>query len=291
MTFLVGAGRSGTTLLYKVLCLHSDIAYLNNYHNRLPWLRADLLSKLALREPHSKMAAWFNDAGNAYFVNRPWLKKLIPTPVEGEAFLASCGLPLFPDENERLSKDAIDCLHHKFSLLQQGTNAKTVVCKRTANNRRIPLLESAFPTARYIHLIRDGRDVTHSLSKVEWWDNLTLWWDGRTTAQLEAAGEDRLRICARNWVREVEKLRCSLAAVAQDRRLEIRYEAFLAQPMTELGKIFDFLNLPFDQKYRDAVTSLKLKTRPKAWSNVWSAEQLSGVLRETDPLLSQLGYR
>ena len=35
-TFLIGAARSGTSLLYKGLCLHPDAAYFNNYLRRLP---------------------------------------------------------------------------------------------------------------------------------------------------------------------------------------------------------------------------------------------------------------
>ena len=36
-TFLIGAARSGTSLLYKGLCLHPDAAYFNNnYVRRLP---------------------------------------------------------------------------------------------------------------------------------------------------------------------------------------------------------------------------------------------------------------
>ena len=38
VAFLVGAGRSGTTLLYKLLCLHPQVAYISNYENRFGWL-------------------------------------------------------------------------------------------------------------------------------------------------------------------------------------------------------------------------------------------------------------
>ncbi|MBV9253816.1 MAG: sulfotransferase, partial [Actinobacteria bacterium] len=34
--FLVGAPRSGTSLLYKALCLHPDAAYISNWVNRFP---------------------------------------------------------------------------------------------------------------------------------------------------------------------------------------------------------------------------------------------------------------
>lgn len=291
VTFLVGAGRSGTTLLYKVLCLHPDIAYISNYHNRMPWLRADLLSRVLLRDPTACLSAWFRDSGNAYFVDRPWTKKFFPTPVEGEALLGKCGLPLFPSRDEILSNKTIANLRRAFSLIQHGAHAKTVVCKRTANNRRVPQLNNAFPAARYIQLIRDGRDVAHSLSQVDWWENHTVWWDGRTAAEMEAAGEERLRICARNWVKEIEELDSALERIAKDKQLEIRYESFLASPVEELEKIIDFLGLSFTSEYRDSLISLNLRPRPNAWSKRWSKNELSSVLSEAGPLLNRLGYQ
>ena len=41
VAFLVGAGRSGTTLLHKLLCLHPQIAYISNYENRFAGFRTD----------------------------------------------------------------------------------------------------------------------------------------------------------------------------------------------------------------------------------------------------------
>ena len=34
--FLVGAARSGTSLVYKALCLHPDVAYISNWVARYP---------------------------------------------------------------------------------------------------------------------------------------------------------------------------------------------------------------------------------------------------------------
>ena len=35
--FLLGPARSGTSLLYKLLCLHRDVAFISNYVARAPW--------------------------------------------------------------------------------------------------------------------------------------------------------------------------------------------------------------------------------------------------------------
>ena len=44
--FLIGAPRSGTSLLYKCLALHPDLGYISNYNERLPrWESVSLLNR------------------------------------------------------------------------------------------------------------------------------------------------------------------------------------------------------------------------------------------------------
>lgn len=288
--FLVGAGRSGTTLLYKLLGLHPKIAFISNYENRARWLPAGLMSHLLAGKIDAKLGAWFNQSSNAYFVNRPLRKKLFPTPVEGESIYQRCGVPLIPEADYRPSQRTIGCLQAVFESIRRGLDADVMLSKRTANNRRIPILSQIFPDARYVHLIRDGREVADSLSKVEWWDDHVLWWSGRTAAELERSGEPRISICARNWKLEMDELYRGLAAIPADRVLEIRYETLLSEPIHQLGSILDFLGLEMTAEYARAIESLNLKYRPGGWSKHWTSDQIDAVLREQQPLLNRLGY-
>jgi omega-hydroxy-beta-dihydromenaquinone-9 sulfotransferase len=289
IAFLVGAGRSGTTLLYKLLSLHPAVAYVSNYDVRLPWLAPRLVARTAAARPAAKVGAWFNSSGNAYFVRRPWLKRFFPTPVEGEALYARCGMPLIPTTEFRLDGRSSERLRRSFARIRRNAGAAIVLSKRTANNRRLPQLDAVFPSARYVHLIRDGREVADSLARVEWWSGHTLWWDGRTAAEVEQSGQDRLTICARNWVREMQELEAGLAAIDAGRVLEVRFEHLLASPLAELGRILEFLRVPATDEYRRTVESLQLGQRSGAWSR-WSPAELENVLAEERPLLEQLGY-
>jgi|SRR5215218_10657530 len=50
--FLVGVPRSGTTLLYKLLCLHPDVAYISNWMRIAPGVPAlALVNRLTSRFP------------------------------------------------------------------------------------------------------------------------------------------------------------------------------------------------------------------------------------------------
>ena len=50
--FLIGAPRSGTSLLYKCLALHGSSSYISNYNERLPrWEVTAYLNRLPARVP------------------------------------------------------------------------------------------------------------------------------------------------------------------------------------------------------------------------------------------------
>jgi hypothetical protein len=290
VAFLVGAGRSGTTLLHKLLCLHPQIAYISNYENRFAWFPDGLACGAIAQRLDEKLDAWFDKGGNAYFVKRPWLKKLFPTPNEGESVFRACGMPLIPTADYRPDAATTACLRGRFEQIRQRSKAAIFLSKRTANNRRIPQLAEIFPEARYVHLIRDGRDVAQSLSTVEWWDQHQVWWDGRTPLEMEHAGEARLAVCARNWVREEQELQTHLAAIAPRRLLVLRFEELLRDPRPLLERVLQFLGVEFTEAYRKAIELLNLQPVRAKWSTEWDADQLGTVLKEVQPLLAKLGY-
>ncbi|HEV7432371.1 MAG TPA: sulfotransferase [Steroidobacteraceae bacterium] len=290
VAFLVGAGRSGTTLLHKLLCLHQQIAYISNYENRFPWFPDGLAARVIAGRLEDKLNAWFDKRGNAYFINRPWLKKIFPTPHEGESVFASCGIPLFPAPDYRPDASTAACLRRRFGQIRNRAGAAIFLSKRTANNRRIGQLLSIFPAARFVHLVRDGREVTQSLSTVEWWDNHQVWWDGRTPLQMERSGEPRLAVCARNWVREMQELHEQLAHVDPSRLFVLRFEELLRDPLRHLERVMQFLGVDFTVPYRAAIESLNLRPVGAKWTSEWNADQLACVLKEAQSMLGQLGY-
>jgi hypothetical protein len=290
IVFLVGAGRSGTTLLYKLLCLHPAVAYISNYENRLEWFPDGIAARAVSWRLEEKSRAWFNSSGNAYFTNRPLLKKAFPTPHEGESIFEACGVPLFPARGDRPDEQTARRLRARFDRIRRRAGASTFLSKRTANNRRIEYLSAIFPDARFVHLVRDGRDVARSLASVAWWDRHRVWWDGRTALEMEQSGEPRLSICARNWVREFEEVRTQLAAIDPTSSMELRYETLLQDPVRQLEKVLQFIGLERLACFRATIRSLKLRPQSPSRETTLEGHQLDCVLRETRPLLRELGY-
>jgi len=292
MTFVIGPGRSGTTLLYKLLCMHPEVAYISSIENHLPWLSASLTGRVRVNSYAHKLRYWFLKGGNAYVVKRHLLQKLIPVPVEGERLYRYHGLPAQPERDQEFGIFAGAALRRVFAQLRKVARKTVFISKRTANNRRLPMLDAAFPTASFINLQRDGRDVAASLSAVGWWDNHPLWWEPnhRTPKQAAALGEDKLRLCARNWVAEAEAIENGFETIEPTRVLALQYEDLLAEPLKEMRRVLDFVGLPSSADYEDAITNLRLAARPSTWQTTWTPEQTSMVNYEQKQQLARQGY-
>ena len=166
----------------------------------------------------------------------------------------------------------------KIALKQGVAN---VVEKSCANSLRIPFVDAIFPKARYLFIVRDGRDTVVSaeerwkasfdpvyaakkLRYVPWSDlpiyaarfgfnrirqllskenRLSFW-----GVQLDVMDEllqqcDLQEVCALQWKMCVEKSAADLKALAPERTLQVKYEDFVREPVQELERILPFLGV------------------------------------------------
>ncbi|MEQ8207887.1 MAG: sulfotransferase, partial [Woeseia sp.] len=112
----------------------------------------------------------------------------------------------------------------------------------------------------------------------------------RTPKQATARGEDKLRLCARNWVAEADAIETGFETIEPTRVLELQYEQLLAEPLVEMRRVLDFVGLPSSSAYEDAITQLGLVARPSTWQTTWTAEQTAMVNREQKQQLARQGY-
>lgn len=98
--------------------------------------------------------------------------------------------------------------------------------KTPGHARHLVAIEALLPEARFVHLIRDGRDVAASLRE-----------------QPFAPGDGGIEAVAAHWREELLAARAAGARVAHYH--EVRYERLLAEPEATLREICDFAELPF----------------------------------------------
>lgn len=91
----------------------------------------------------------------------------------------------------------------------------------------IPLLASLFPEARFVHVLRDGRDVALSMMDL---------------GRLHRGGASPALV----WARRVRRGRAAGRALGRERYAELRYEQLVEDPERALRPLCRFLELPYD---------------------------------------------
>lgn len=160
----------------------------------------------------------------------------------------------------------------------------------------LPFLDLVFPRARYVHLLRDGRDVAfsdHVAPESDFWKKIYF-----STARIERWNGLKLNhttylrhphvFNARHWVNSVVVGRHH-GAMTGGRAVEIRHEDVVADPQGAMRRLFDRLGLPMDEAgVRGQAASVrdggigKHRTQP--------ARQQRAVLRVLGPTLEAFGY-
>jgi Sulfotransferase family len=122
-------------------------------------------------------------------------------------------------------------------IIERYATANSIALDRTApihwvehspeSSRSLDLLASAFPTARFIHIVRDPRAVYSSMRQLLRWNV----WEPRKAARLWNISVDRCR----RFVEQMPK-----------RSFEVRYEDLVAAPEAHLRSICDFAGIAFE---------------------------------------------
>lgn len=160
----------------------------------------------------------------------------------------------------------------------------------------VPVIDAVFPQARYIHLVRDGRDVAfcdHAVPDTPFWKKVYFGTDRLMTWRgLRLGFKDYHRhshlFNAAHWCASVSLGR-SYGAMLGPRHLEVRYESLCRDFRGELGRVAAFLGL---EDRDDTVAALErtVSTRSIGKHRDRPARHVREVLEIEAPLLLSLGY-
>ena len=212
--FIIGSGRSGTTLLRSILIADGSIAIppesfvifkvYRKFHTyaHLGWRD---LSRLIIAEFESQEQF------------RRWNTNVFPC--YQEAFQ----LP----ENERSLSRLIEIVFRQY-MKDNNQTATMWGDKTPLNTYYYNWMLKLYPHAKYIHMLRDGRDVVASLIKSELYSDVqdACW---RWTAGVKRAQKLGVQVSGENF-------------------LEIRYEDLVRNTEDEVKRLCFFLDIPFSAK-------------------------------------------
>jgi hypothetical protein len=158
--------------------------------------------------------------------------------------------------------------------------------------QHLRLLERLFPDARFVHLIRDGRDAALSFLSVP------------TGIMTEGWGHPRdAQGFACQWATEVRSARALGGRVGHERYLELRYEELVSDPPAELRRVCKFAGLEYDDGMLGYVGRTdsarkehqqRLNEPPRVGARDWRSEMATADVATFEAvagdLLSDLGY-
>ena len=274
--FIVGCPRSGTTLLKRVVDAHPEITITRETH----WI-----TKLL-------------EGDDAASVGAPVTRALLDRLLADERYQR---LRLDPAPLERLVAGDRPVSYAELVTTvydQHGAKkGKPFVGDKTPRYvRHIAVLHELFPHARFVHLIRDGRDVCLSV----------LDWKRRHESFTKFATweEDRVSTAALWWEARVRAGREAGTPLAPGLYRETIYDAFVADPEAACRELCDFLDVRYSERMisfhegherDDASLSAKRAWRPitpglRSWRTEMSARDLERFEAAAGALLDELGY-
>ena len=268
--FVVGVGRSGTTLLRLMLNSHPRLAVPYEGHF-IPRYIADSprfgvltdrnnrrrLVEAILGEP--MVRKWDHSWDKQDLIDRTELNPTLPGVVAGlyEQYAAAKGKPRWGDKSEYIDG--------------------------------IPDISHLFPTSKFIHIVRDGRDVANSVLRLPWGPSdlisAATWWN------------DYVWVCRRMG-----------QILGPDRYHEVRFEDLIYDPEESLGQICHFLGedfsrdmlnyhrhhqeqIPDDRKWQHRNSDAPPNTnRAYAWKHDMRPVDVAIFNRYGGRMLAELGY-
>ena len=221
--FVIGTGRCGTTMLaqmlnsHSMICVPPEIQILFEYSNNGP-----------------RLYEIFKEKKNEYFGPKDFVEliearcpKKLHVYFDYKGFFEKQQYPI------RSFKKLVNSL---FSEIAESKHKKIFIDQTPWYGQGIDILNELFPNAKYIHMIRDGRDVSISYARTPWWH--------------DDIGQNLER-----WHAEVRQIIDSSNQILNpNQMLQVRYEDFVEQPEVELRRICEHLGVKFEYAMLDTAT-------------------------------------
>ena len=272
--FIGGCGRSGTTLLRSTIGASGDVAggpELNIHTNLLstfskypflPKVSFLLFDEIVLAETSEKF-----DIPRGELIRIRGVSKCLP-----------------------------DFLDKFLGLLLLRSGKRRVVEKTPKNVTILPFLFSSFPRSKFIHIIRDGRDVVCSLRNHPRFIP-------KNGEMIPSGITNPISKCTKRWVHDVS---AGLLLRKNPQYLEVFYEKLVENPEEELKSVCRFVGIEFtpqmlekksitsgDEKYSTVSANAKGEiegSRVGRWRKDLSREEAEEFEKIAGALLQELGY-
>jgi omega-hydroxy-beta-dihydromenaquinone-9 sulfotransferase len=235
--FIIGAPRSGTSILYDSLSAHPGFSYITDKHNSEHW-------EELLKYRHEDLK---------YLIKLNYNQKLVAPkfinpdhPNEGTAVW----LRYLPHFEYMTENDVTPEMEQFFKqTIGKIQGSKVFINKNVHHSYRVRLLDRLFPDCKFIHLLRDRRAIAYS--------EVARGRDPRRAlGQLYQPDRSYMYNLGLFWKEIVSRAR-EARQYGDNRYCEVGYESLVADPVVTLRELIDFCEMEQSAEFEGRIPKIE----------------------------------
>jgi len=258
LALVTGTGRCGSTPVAEIIARHPAAGFVSNVDDKLALLNLSgrwnntLFRHSPARDPRLRP---FRDRTRLLEAGRVRVAPSEAWNVLDRHVLAGFSAPC----RDLLAADLTPWLETRLRAFFDRRLAAQRVSHFVVHLTGWPrtgLFQAAYPDARVVNVIRDGRAVANSWLQMGWWDGFrgpSAWYLGPLPdayqAEWEAGGRSFVLLAGLGWKLLMDAFDTARAAAPPGQWLDIRYEDLIADPRGQAKTILEFLGLDWTPEF------------------------------------------
>ena len=287
--FIVGAGRSGSTAFHHAFARHPHVSWVSKILD--VWPSAEKLNAAVLRGLSSPTISKALTRG---IIEPGHLK-----PSEAYAYWERVA-PGFSEPFRDLL--ATDLTEKTKKNLQDAVERLTIDERPTPLHKitgwpRMGYLNEAFPDAKFIHVVRDGRAVVNSIMQIDFWEGWkgTKGWRGlemtpEQKLRWETSGQSFVTLGAMELSDMFDAMISATGLIPAERFLEIRYEDLCDDPVGTFKSVTDYCDLTLTPGFEQSIIDFGFRNTNDKWRRDLTELQQRQLEAELERHLIHWGY-
>lgn len=281
---IVGTGRCGSTVFHQLLSKHPEMMWLSGLCDRYP-TRPEINRHAVTAVSHPIIARLARGKIQPDECYKFWEQ-------HAHGFAEPC--------RDLVATDVTPTVKHQVRAVmgEMLTPARYRLLVKITGWPRVSYLNEIFGDAKFIHLIRDGREVASSLLHVNFWrgwQGPQGWRAGLLSAEDQAIWEryDRsfVALAGLEWRIQMRAMELARSSVDPARFLEIKYEDFCAQPEKCLQRVLEFAELPMSAELTRQLVERPIRKASHKWRDRLTDPQQRILHEILDEDVKLYGYR
>jgi hypothetical protein len=281
LVFFIGTGRCGSTPIVEVISRHRDVGFVSNLDDKLSYLNMAGRWNNALHRfsaPRDPRMRPFRDRRKLLELGR-----FRVAPSEAWNILDRQVAPIISTPfRDLLASDCTPWLKGRlngFFERRMAVQDQPVFVHHFTGWPRTGLLHAAFPEARFVEVVRDGRAVANSWLQMGWWQGYKgpgAWHLGPLPSlyaeEWEASGRSFVTLAGLGWKLLIDAFDEARSQIPSSQWLRVRYEDVVAQPRQHIADIVAFSGLTWTDEFERAFAEYPFE-----------GSRVDGFRRDLDP--------